>query len=346
MNNSQSHRLRTLVLVLPTLVLAAGCHKEYNDPTKLQSTAASHQASFNEVESLKLPGSSLPDAGPSIGDADPDYYVDENGHRVPKSYYIIYCDIYWRLNWIRQQLRHGIVPERLGDKIENVRKELTQATAGIAHDGNYRVAHEALTFLESGWNHYEAEQALADGGVQSLSAPWSSGAVAMRTFIDAGGFGFGVKPVGAASIPAPGASDDPLTQAAAGTPVGADTANLTPRQERAIEVAVRYAGEYHRSPRDCAQDEWSRAVERINKLRDQLWMMNKANSKDNGTAVDVRPSSDIGSAAGDFHRTGNAYTKNGTDLPGTSAPTSDPFQSASPSAPVQPSRSARGADSP
>ena len=305
--------------------LLTGCHRQFVDRTKLQSTVETHRMAFNDIDRLRISTGSAGTVAPSGVEPIAESYTDPTGHKVPKTYYIIYCDIYWRLNWFRQELKKGDVPEDFTTKLANVRKELIEATAGLSHDGNYRVADEALTHLEIGWKHYQAAEDLVAAGAQCSSAPWSAGALAMQQFIESGGLGFGMKSL----ANAPQSPTDPnaagaLSASDPGYAAG-NVERLTPKQKRAIDVAVQYAGEFHGPPEECARVEWSTAVEKINKLRDQLWMMNKGPNRDSGSIVDIRPNPGASGLSGE--RVVNTYIKNGTDLPGSSAPVGDPFRS-------------------
>ena len=333
MNNRLSNGSCGLALFALSLSSLTGCHKDPMDHTKLHSTAETHHEVFgSEVDPLRL------NTGPvgggygygGGGEIVERVYIDDTGHKVPKSYYIMYCDIYYRMNWIRQELKKGSVPPDFGRKLANVRRELKEGTAGIARDGNYRVADEAITYLETGWKHYQAAEALVAAGAQTSSAPWSVGALAMQQFIENGGFGFGAKLLANASLNAApaGGTQSALDAASAGALDTGTTTGLSGRQERAIAVAIRYARDFHKSPRECAVSEWAMAVEKINKLRDQLWLMNKSNTHDSGSLVDVRPSTGTTATApaGDFEQITNTYSKNGTDLPNTPAPVGDPFR--------------------
>lgn len=314
-------RSRTISITCALSFIAlSGCQMRHDSGGPLLNEMNSHRTTFSGANEVRVrTGYQIaPASDPGIDPSAP-VYSDETGRKVPRSYYVLYCDIYWRLNWIRGELRKGHVPPGFDLKLDNVRRELKEATVGVVHDDNYRVADNALTLLQSGWEHYLADQRLVDAGAQAKSAPWGAGMMAMQQFIDMGGFGFGAKSLANAPLDA-SVSGGAVPDA---TELSGVSKLLTPPQERAIAVALQYAGSYRMSPHDCATNDWSKAVEKINKLRDQLWLTNQ--SPDQGNTVSVAPAQALPRINTDLRQMSRGYDKNGTDLPGSAAPAGDPF---------------------
>lgn len=338
----QIHRVsssRPLVaLLLAACSLLTGCKRNYNDAHKLPSTTDSHMTQMNQINPLTdmstghaynspfHPGrGSLPGSDSSQDTAD--YYTTEDGHKIQKTYYTVYADIYWKLNWIRLQLVEGRIPSELPQRLSKLRKELVEMSANIAHDGNYTVADEALSHLEKGAQHLVVIDTLRDAGATVFAAPWSSGSIAMQGYIDAGSFGFGGKSIANSPLASTRRSSDDddsgdvrrtYTQVSVSAP-------LTPMQRRAISTALAYADQYHTPPEVLMKQEWNEAVTLINKLRDQLWLMNQPQNSDNGSIVNVQPDKSPSASFSEGGRFSTSYSKSGTDLPIGSAPAGDPF---------------------
>jgi len=324
---------RNMALVLSLLAaLLAGCRRDYDEPTLPQGQPEDHRASFAGGETLRLPVSATAPSWSPSDSGEVQYYVDEKGNKIPKSYYIVYCDIFYKLDWIRSQLRKHIVPPEFGSKLKNVRKELELATTGITHDGNYKVADEALKLLEHGLQHYLAEGELAASGAQVSSAPWSLGKGAMQRYIDAGALGFGAKSI-ANTMPDPGpdtGTDLSRPDASLEIDTGGTSKALTRRQRTAIAIALQYTTDYGRSPHECAESDWSKAAVKINTLGDQLYLIKTGANRDNGSTVAIAPNSGSDTNVGVFNDSGVTGRRNGADLPGVPAPTGDPFLTTSP----------------
>jgi hypothetical protein len=345
--NAKTIALNGCLALSALSLLLAGCRRDYGAGFYSPGDGSEHRASFTVGDNLTPPGQSWsPPAAPADG-VDLQTYVDEQGHKIPKSYYIVYCDIFYKLDWVRSQLRKGIIPPEFGTKLKNVRKELNLATTGIARDGNYKVADEALTLLETGLQHYLAEGELAASGAQIRSAPWTVGRGAMQRYVDSGALGFGAKSI-ANTLPGPGSDaapdrSSPDTQLE--LEVGGTSKTLTRRQQNAIEIALHYATDYQRSPHDCAQADWTKAAVKINTLGDQLYLLTTRANRDGGVAITVKPNSSSDVTAGIFDGAGGTARRSGADLPGAPAPTGDPFVSAAPGT-QSPGRSTTGSQTP
>lgn len=282
----------SVLAMCAALCLLSGCHRRGDDPTKLRRAYDLHKTNFNQIQQLHNPTErALAQSVGTSGQSDPSLgsgqgYLDGFGHRVPRQYYTIYCDIYWKLNWIRGELRKGHVPRDLEDKLDKVSREASDATIGMRRDGNYTACVEALKHLKKGLEHYRARCVLDAAGAQVGSAPWGSGSIAMQEYIDAGSMGFGEK------RRIESAASDPTLSGA--EPITAPAPELTLLQRRAVRIAMDYAEGPHISPQIAERDEWRKAIEQINKLRDQLWQMNKANNRDAGTYIDLQASGRFG----------------------------------------------------
>jgi hypothetical protein len=242
-----------------------------------------------------------------------------DGHTLHLNYYSGYAHVYWRLNWIRKTIIKGSLPHDFARSISITRRELEDLTRTISRDGNYTVADRALTHLESGLEHLRADQALQEASAAYLSAPWS-GRLVMQNYIDQGGMGFGGRPLGMDVSRNPrhydSDSDTYTTRPVTNTlPV---PSALSSAQRSALAIALEYADRYHAAPLDQMRSEWRLAIEEINRLRDQLWLMNRPENSD-GNASEVRPTTgqtrlDPSHGVGSFSQT-TLYNKAGTDLP-------------------------------
>ena len=200
-------------------------------------------------------------------------------------------------------------------------------SANLAHDGNYAAANEAIIHLQKGAQHLMVADTLRDSGATIFAAPWSSGSISMQQYIDAGSFGFGGKSIANSPVAVARRSSDDEDSGdvrRAYTQI-AVTAPLTARQQRAMTLAVAYAERYHAAPESKMKEEWNKSVFLINKLRDQLWLMNQPQNKDNGQIVTIQPDKSPSTSFSDSDRFGTSYSQGGTDLPIGSAPVGDPF---------------------
>jgi hypothetical protein len=198
--------------------------------------------------------------------------------RGADSDYIDKADVYWKLNWIRKQVLSGEVPEDLDKRLAKVREQLETTV----QDNNYRLAEEAITRYENGFEHLRADQVLQRAGVPTTIVPWRSGEAAVRKFIDNNGLGFG------------GQKRKTTTQL--GDSEDEDRPSLLRRsrryrsrlsadQEEVIDLILRYTREYHAAPGELMKREWEEAIRVTNKLRDELGLMNRTPNQDGDFAV-------------------------------------------------------------
>jgi hypothetical protein len=244
----------------------------------------------------------------------------EGGRVLHLNYYDGYAHIYWRLNWMRKAILNGSIPSDFARSVALTRRQLEELTHTIQRDGNYTVADRALTHLENGVNHLRADQALQQTSASIYAAPWVSGRETMQIYIDQGRLGFGGKPLGQSSFTPHRHhdSEDDVHHTTLATGLPTPTLSLSSAQRRAVSIALEYAEKYHASPQEKMRSEWKQAIEQINKLRDQLWLMNRRENSD-GDATDVNPmvgqtTLESDHSPGSFSRS-TLYDQNGTDLP-------------------------------
>ena len=188
--------------------------------------------------------------------------------RGADSDYVDKADVYWKLNWLRKHLGDATLPDDFEKAIKLCRE--TMATA--AHDANYRLADDALTHLETGLKHYHNAQALKAANTDTILIPWSGGVEAVQRAIDRGVLGFGEKSQTANRA----YSRDEDGNAAPRRSAAAAGPTLTPAQQKIVDIILDYARLYRASPDAARRAEWGSAVTKINRLRDELGLMNRA----------------------------------------------------------------------
>lgn len=341
-------------LLLLTMGMFAGCRQTdlsqfHTEGTPIEESDIKPLKSDNTITSLDstgtgpkeiplapggLPVRSVSDSVESTQGTDTSGVTTAGGKELKLNYYSGYAHVYWRLNWIRKTILSGNLPYDFARSVKITRQELEELTRTIRRDGNYTVADEALTHLEKGLEHLSANQALEQASALTYSAPWSGGRSMMESYIEQGNLGFGGKSLEQktyrASRDYDAEDEDYRPRRTASQPLTTATA-LTAAQQRAVTIALEYAGRYHASPEEKMRSEWKQAIEKINKLRDQLWLMNRPENSD-GDSTYIGPISSQGTAgldsgSGSFFRS-SLYDTNGTDLPpafGTEP--ADPFSS-------------------
>ncbi len=235
--------------------------------------------------------------------------------------YVDKCDVYWKLNWIRKDLLAGRAPYNLSEVIKKTRQELNQTRP----DGNLDLASEALDHLEKGLVHLAADQDIQAAHIPRASIPWSSGAVGMQRYIDS--VIPGAKSQSGSFIRRGSSGfidDDSLA-----SPTSATLhLPLDWHQQRAIDVLESYAAVQHASPESLMRNEFRIAIQKTNRLRDNLHLeRRKENNDGDATEVGAGISEryNIGtSRSGTSSLTGHGIVVQGLSSSGSPA---DPFES-------------------
>ena len=190
--------------------------------------------------------------------------------RGADSDYIDKADVYWKLNWLRRHLGDSQLPDDFEKAMKLCRETMTTAE----HDTNYRLADDALTHLEAGLKHYRAAQVLKTANTDTILIPWSGGVEAVQRAIDRGVLGFGEKTVTATRLVSPDEDDSTLRR------VAAPAASLSSAQQKIVDLILDYARRYHAAPDAMRHSEWELAVTKINRLRDELGLMNRPENRE------------------------------------------------------------------
>jgi hypothetical protein len=237
--------------------------------------------------------------------------------------YTAKCDVYWKLNWIRKELLAGRVPIDLASLIDRTRHVI----AATHPDGNYDLGMDALAHLEKGLDHLAAARTIAEGGHGGGSAPWHSGRTVMQRYVDDWLLGPS-RFLKQLNPHAPGGMlDDPDADDADALPghtrVVPDVPPAPARE--AASLMVTYASRYDASPEEMMRREWKLAIEKTNRLRDNLYLMGKPQNADgNSTEISSVPvqTRAVGPAADETQAPGAAAA--GKDNPILHEP-ADPF---------------------
>jgi hypothetical protein len=198
--------------------------------------------------------------------------------------YVDKSDVYWKLNWIRQQLLAGTLPSNLEEAVAKTRKKMLTTE----HDRNYPIAEEAVKLLEEGLKHLRADRALQAAHINRYAVPWGGGREAIQRYINAGEAGFGGKALGSDKVSTSQDDEDdkPYAERFGISSSPLTTVGLSSTQKQALDILLDYETQYHASPDEMMRRAWSRAIERINKLRDELGLMNQeANSDGDQTGI-------------------------------------------------------------
>ena len=192
--------------------------------------------------------------------------------RGADSDYVDKSDVYWKLNWLRKHMGDATLPEDFEKAIKICRETMTTAT----HDANYRLADDALTHLEAGLKHYRNAQILKAANADVILIPWSGGEEAVQRALDRGVLGFGEKMQAASRASARDEDGNPAPRrnSAASAPT------LTPAQQKIVDLVLEYAHRYRASPDAARRSDWDVAVTKINRLRDELGLMNRAENRE------------------------------------------------------------------
>ena len=284
-------------LALLTLFALTGCEQDNTDPFE---DAAGDKMQHIKIQRLKLDPSMIarkdvatgkpvaivvqadnpaalsgvvPGGSGAFRGTDYTYgHADSLGRpRGADSDYVDKADVYWKLNWLRKHLGDARLPDDFEKAIKICREIMTTAQ----HDANYRLADDALTHLEAGLKHYRAAQILRASNTDTILVPWSGGIEAVQRSIDRGVLGFGEKIAAARSY----SSDDSDASSARreSTPPAAP---LTPAQQKIMDLVLDYARRYHASPEAMRRSEWGLAAPKINRLRDELGLMNRPENRE------------------------------------------------------------------
>lgn len=232
------------------------------------------------------------------------------------------CDVYWKLNWIRKEILAGRAPYNLGDVIKKTRQELSQTRP----DGNLDLAAEAMDHLEKGLMHLAADQDIQAAHITRSSIPWSVGPAGMRRFIE---------------TTIPGAKANSGVSGRRGSAGFDDDDDFTPassgslhqpidwQQQQAITVMENYASHRHASPESLMRSEFRTAIQKTNRLRDNLHLEHRKEN-DDGDATEVGAGIseryNVGASRSGSHASGSHHISVQGSDPSGSGP-ADPFES-------------------
>src|SRR5260221_9828867 len=94
--NPKAMALQTTLVRSVLSILLPGCEKEYGAPYVQQGSLEGRGATFSASESAPLPAQNWGGSSAPAEAGDLQYYVDEQGHKVSKTYYVVYCDIFYK----------------------------------------------------------------------------------------------------------------------------------------------------------------------------------------------------------------------------------------------------------
>lgn len=204
------------------------------------------------------------------------------GFRGADADYIDKADVYWKLNWIRKQLQNGKLPSNLKEAVAKTRKLVMT----VVRDRNADTAEEAVIALEEGIAHMEAQHTLTLGNLDLQLVPWGAGRAAVERYFDKDKGK--INRADSKSSKYLNRSGGNLALNLMETPsvlprpsrLGRSTTVSTPGVTEAQAVALSYADKCAASPEEMMRRSWQKAIEKINKLRDDLGMMNRADNSD------------------------------------------------------------------
>ena len=192
--------------------------------------------------------------------ADPNNYVTEDGQKVNKEYYTIYMHLYFRLNWLCKRVAKGELPKKFPMYVKRTQKEMLELTLTTVKDGNYKLVEKTIKHLKQGLEHYHDIQDMYPLMNGMNSAPWRSGEVAMKTFINEGGFGVGQS----------GDANSDFSRNAKNNDESTDATPQQAIQKKAIDLAIKYATLYRLPPQEMMSQEWKEAVDATRTLKVNL----------------------------------------------------------------------------
>lgn len=203
------------------------------------------------------------------------------GFRGPDADYIDKADVYWKLNWIRIQLQNGKLPSNLKEAVAKTRKLLRT----VVQDRNSNTAEEAVIALEEGIEHLEAQRVLTLGNTDLQLIPWRAGRAAVERYFeqDNGKLNGGASKSNKYLNRSGGSLTLDLMQNPLSTPHPSGrslTTKTAPGVTEAQAVALSYASKFAASPEEMMRRSWQKAIEKTNKLRDDLGLMNRADNND------------------------------------------------------------------
>lgn len=208
--------------------------------------------------------------------------VRATGGRGADADYIDKADVYWKLNWIRKELQSGNLPSNLKEAVAKTRKGLMT----LVPDRNRTTAEDAVAAMEEGVQHQEADKALKAAGLNPLLIPFAAGREAVARYFDrdkktapVDSDKYKPRAMGLLSLDL---RDNRLPVAAISRrpSPGSLTSSLSSDLKSAQAIAISYAERYHASPEEMMRRAWRAAIEKTNKLRDDLGLMNRAPNSD------------------------------------------------------------------
>lgn len=188
-------------------------------------------------------------------------------------------DVYWKLNWVRQELLNGNVPRTLPDVVARQRRHLTRILregkhmapdaghyipSGVTIPDALAYADTALKRLDVGLEHMQQKNQLEAAGIRSLSVPWTASEDEVALQFERQGL---IKAEHPAAVV--GHDDEDASPIAARRSHARQVTPVT-RQDEAVALALKYVRAYHASPEDMARHEFEGALRNIVRLRDLL----------------------------------------------------------------------------
>jgi hypothetical protein len=142
----------------------------------------------------------------------------------------------------------------------------------VKKDKNSLIADDAIKYLEEGLKHLKAQRTLRTAGASTTLIPWSAGREAVHRAIEQGNLGFGSRDRSRdweRYIRKEDEEDSPLQRYRRN-----QNQNVSPTlsavQSEAVDLVEEYAAKYQVPPEEMMKRAWRNAIEKINKLRDEL----------------------------------------------------------------------------
>ena len=157
-----------------------------------------------------------------------------------ESDFLLKADVFWKLNWFRQQIHLGKIPIDFELSLSKTEKILE----GTTHNQDYKLGKDALGKVEEWMAHHQANDKLRQNGINPVTIPWSAGQSSVQQYIDSGRLGFGRKEETLENSRTAGDEDAPLYRR---TSLSTETM-LSSAQKELIALVTEYAKTYSASP--------------------------------------------------------------------------------------------------
>lgn len=154
--------------------------------------------------------------------------------------FLLKADVFWKLNWFRQQIHLGRIPLDFELSLSKTEKILE----GTTHSQDYKLGKDALGKIEEWIAHHKANDKLHRNGVNPVTIPWSAGQSSVQQYIDSGKLGFGKKEDTLENSRSSGEDEAPLYRRTSLT----TEALLSSTQRELIALVTEYATKYSAAP--------------------------------------------------------------------------------------------------